>query len=451
MKKIMIALIVLSACRASAFAAEMKIEAGAGVGSAIAKGDWKDFAGGGIGFDLSYEGYKIDDMFTVGAGLFYTSAEAQSIPGFDYSAISYSALGLTPYLKAEKQIGAQTVYGILGLGVYNARNTSGDIKSGGAVVSTVDSASAYYPGLNLGGGVMYPLNDNMKIGGELKYHLIFASGVNPRYLVPAVKFTYSFGAAPVSKEPPAPATVLPADSVKCPGTSLGGAVLTGGCAPDTDADGVADSLDKCPHTATGTAVDSIGCPLDADADGVADSLDKCPGTPKAIAVDATGCPAGSAVEVQALDRLLLVAAPGSVTPAVVAAVRGAAGDPACPWEQADKLCMKLAMEFDYDKAELKGDFAAQLTEISVFMKANPTARIELQGYTDDKGDEDYNLKLSEARANAVIKHLVETDGADAARLSAKGMGKAQPVATNTADDGRQANRRVIAILSMGKP
>ena len=459
MKKIITALVIFAACGTSAFAAEMKTEVSAGLGSAMAKGDWGDSAGGGIGVDLAYEGCKIDDIFTVGAGLFYTRAAAQDIPGFDYSAVSYSALGLTPYIKAEKKVGGQTLYGVFGFGPYNIRNTAGDIKSGGSVTGSVVSASAYYIGANLGGGVMYQLNDKMKIGGELKYHFIFASGVNPKYLVPAVRFAYAFGGEKVTRPPAAapvvaavrPETnaVIPADSIKkCPGTSFGDAVLTGGCAPDSDADGVPDSIDKCPGTSTGTAVDAIGCPLDTDADGVPDSFDKCPGTPAAIAVDAAGCPAGSPAEVQALNRLLLLAAPGSATPAVVAAVRGAAGDPACPWDQTDKMCMKLAMEFDYDKAELKGDFAAQLREIVVFMSANPGARIELQGYTDEHGSDDYNLKLSEARANAVMKHLIETDGLDAGRLSVKGFGKALPVASNLTEESRQGNRRVIAVLSM---
>ena len=237
---------------------------------------------------------------------------------------------------------------------------------------------------------------------------------------------------------------------KCPGTPAGTMVDAAGCPVNTDADGVADYLDKCPGTPAGVAVNAAGCPLDGDADGVADYLDKCPGTPAAIAVDAGGCAAGSPAEMQALDRLALVAAPDSVTPGVVDAVRGAAGDPACPWDLADKLCMKLAMAFDYDKAEVKGDFAAQLKEIAAFMAANPRARIELRGYTDDRGEEDYNLNLSKGRAGSVLKHLVETSGIDAGRLSAKGMGKADPIASNQTAEGQQRNRRVIAILTMDK-
>ncbi|MCX5793037.1 MAG: PorV/PorQ family protein [Elusimicrobia bacterium] len=240
-----------------------------------------------------------------------------------------------------------------------------------------------------------------------------------------------------------------ADSLdKCPETSTGTAVDMAGCPLDTDADGVTDSFDKCPGTSTGTAVDAAGCPLDTDADGVTDSFDKCPGTSTGTAVDAIGCPLGSPAEVQAIDRPLPVAVPGLATPAVAAAVRGAAGDPACPTDQTDKLCMKLAMEFDSDAAVLKDDLASQIKELSAFMAANAGARIELQGYTDDQGGDDYNLKLSEDRATAVMRQFVKVGGLDAGRLSAKGMGNTRPVASNLTEDGRQSNRRVIAVLSI---
>lgn len=256
-------------------------------------------------------------------------------------------------------------------------------------------------------------------------------------------------AAPAAKAgPPAPAPVpVPAPiPVPAPAPVIAEAII----APaDTDNDGVTDPFDKCPGTSTGTAVDAAGCPLDSDADGVTDSMDKCPGTPAGIAVDAAGCQAGTKVEMQAIDRLALVAAPGSVTPGVVDAVLGAAGDPACHWDQAEKLCLKLLIEFDFDKAKLRGAYASRLKEIAAFMAANPGARIELQGHTDDRGSSEYNIRLSRDRANSVMKHFIEVNGLEAGRLSYKGIGKAQPAVSNLTDDGRQINRRVIAVLTMG--
>ncbi|MCX5785704.1 MAG: PorV/PorQ family protein [Elusimicrobia bacterium] len=195
---------------------------------------------------------------------------------------------------------------------------------------------------------------------------------------------------------------------------------------DSDGDGVRDSLDKCPGTSAGTIVDAAGCPLDSDADGVPDYLDKCPGTPAAVAVDTVGCPS-----------------------APVAAVVPEALNPACPWEQADKSC-QLDIEFDYDKAELKGDFAEQLKKIAVYMSANPGARLDLRGYTDDHGEDEYNINLSKDRAEAVQKYLVQAGALDAGRLLVKGMGKSQPIASNETEEGRKKNRRVTAVLA-GEP
>ena len=243
---------------------------------------------------------------------------------------------------------------------------------------------------------------------------------------------------------------------KCSGTPAGIVVDTNGCVPvvdaDTDSDGVSDSLDKCPGTLAGIVVDTNGCVpvVDTDADGVPDSLDKCPGTPAAIAVDAAGCPSGSLAEIQALESLIRLAAPGSITSPIVDAVRNSAADPACPWDQAGMLC-QLVMGFDYEKAELKADFASRMKAIAVFMKTNPGARLELQGYTDDHGTDEYDLNLSRNRAEAVMKHFVEVDGLEAGRLSAKGMGKVQPVAPNETEEGRASNRRVIAVLSVETP
>lgn len=189
-------------------------------------------------------------------------------------------------------------------------------------------------------------------------------------------------------------------------------------------------------------------PADTDGDGVIDPLDKCPGTPAGTKVEADGCPPAPVVEKQAIDRLADVAAPGSVTPVLVDSVRDAAGDPACPWEQKDKLCMKLGTKFDYDKSDIKPEFMPQLKEIAAFMTANPPAILELRGCTDDRGADTYNMKLSEARANAVKTYFINETGLAAERLSAVGLGKASPVASNLTDEGRQANRRVIVVLSM---
>ena len=75
------------------------------------------------------------------------------------------------------------------------------------------------------------------------------------------------------------------------------------------------------------------------------------------------------------------------------------------------------------------------------MAANPALKIEVQGHTDNLGGDDYNQKLSEARANSVMIWLTQ-HGVVAGRVTAKGYGKARPVADNNSDEGRMKNRRV---------
>ena len=74
------------------------------------------------------------------------------------------------------------------------------------------------------------------------------------------------------------------------------------------------------------------------------------------------------------------------------------------------------------------------------LKDVPAMKIEISGFTDSKGSDDYNITLSQNRAKSVVDYLVK-EGVKPDRLSYKGYGKEQPVATNDTDEGRQQNRR----------
>jgi OOP family OmpA-OmpF porin len=86
-----------------------------------------------------------------------------------------------------------------------------------------------------------------------------------------------------------------------------------------------------------------------------------------------------------------------------------------------------------------------LDEAAEALKDNPDVRVTIAGYTDSIGSEDYNLKLSERRAQAVKQYLVSR-GIAASRLNTVGRGEADPIAPNTKDgkdnpEGRAMNRR----------
>jgi outer membrane protein OmpA-like peptidoglycan-associated protein len=98
--------------------------------------------------------------------------------------------------------------------------------------------------------------------------------------------------------------------------------------------------------------------------------------------------------------------------------------------------------FDFNKAALKPDSDAVLTRALAAVQANAAMPVEVQGHTDNVGGDDANLKLSQARADAVKSWFV-AHGIPAARLTAKGYGRGQPIADNDTPEGRAKNRRVV--------
>jgi OOP family OmpA-OmpF porin len=98
--------------------------------------------------------------------------------------------------------------------------------------------------------------------------------------------------------------------------------------------------------------------------------------------------------------------------------------------------------FDVDRAEVGAESRATLEEVANLLKSDPALRLEVAGHTDNTGGADHNMKLSLARAAAVVNALVGTYGIDKTRLQPKGYGDTKPVAPNDSDQGRSKNRRV---------
>lgn len=232
---------------------------------------------------------------------------------------------------------------------------------------------------------------------------------------------------------------------KCPDTpkEARGMVDADGCPADSDNDGVPDYLDKCPDTPEGVAVDSNGCPIDSDGDGVPDYLDKCPDTPKEARgmVDENGCPKDSDNDGVAdyLDDCPEVA--------------GVASNKGCPEvKQEVRTLFQRALQgiqFETGKSTIKKSSYGILNEIADILKENPDYLVEIQGHTDNTGNAEMNLKLSDERAASVRQYLIDK-GIDANRMTAKGYGLTQAVADNKTAAGRAKNRRVEFIVSFEK-
>jgi OOP family OmpA-OmpF porin len=152
--------------------------------------------------------------------------------------------------------------------------------------------------------------------------------------------------------------------------------------------------------------------MDSDGDGVPDFLDKCPNTPTGTKVDGSGCP------------LVIKNTTVYIT-------------------EQDKQVVKEAvknLEFDFAKATIRDHSYASLDRLAQLLQEK-NFNLKLAGYTDNVGSVAANLKLSSARANAVKTYLIGK-GVSEAHIQAEGYGKANPIASNKTEKGRQINRRV---------
>ena len=249
---------------------------------------------------------------------------------------------------------------------------------------------------------------------------------------------------------------------RCPNTPAGTAVDANGCPRDGDGDGVADARDKCPNTPAGTAVDASGCPKDSDGDGVADAADKCPNTPAGTPVDATGCASDSDRDGVSDARDVCPDTPAGTKVDRFGCPQDADGDgvtddrdqcpntiaglsvdpKGCPSAfQVGEPLILIGVNFQTGKAVLLPASQGILDQVAHSLIDNPDVNVEVGGHTDNLGSEAANLRLSQARADAVRQYLIGK-GVDAGRITAKGYGEGNPVADNATAAGRTANRRV---------
>ena len=208
---------------------------------------------------------------------------------------------------------------------------------------------------------------------------------------------------------------------KCP--EIAGVAELGGC-PDKDGDGVADHEDKCPDVAG--KVEVGGCP-DRDGDGVADAEDKCPDD--AGEAKLGGCPDRDGDGIIDNDDKC-------------PEVPGLVENQGCVPKDVAKFTGAIeGIQFATGKAEITKKSHRILAKTAGIMKRYETMRMRIEGHTDNVGDSEANLVLSQARADAVRDYLTG-QGVAANRLEAKGYGDSKPVADNGTAKGRGKNRRI---------
>ena len=159
---------------------------------------------------------------------------------------------------------------------------------------------------------------------------------------------------------------------------------------------------------------------------------------------------GAALAKQATEKANALCPPQPAVAAVVPVVVPEAPlEPipaAEPSPERMKYCVSLDIEFDINKADIRPQYNDEVAKVGDFMKKYPTTTALIEGYADEVGNDDYNMQLSQRRAESVVKSLVVNFGIDPARLSSKGYGKARPVANNATDAGKQKNRHIVAVI-----
>ena len=102
--------------------------------------------------------------------------------------------------------------------------------------------------------------------------------------------------------------------------------------------------------------------------------------------------------------------------------------------------------FDTNSDVIRPESTPTLRDIGEMLNAHGDLALTIEGHTDSEGDDDYNLELSERRAQAVVRYLVEEYDVASNRLAAEGLGESAPVGDNSTPEGRQQNRRVELVV-----
>jgi OOP family OmpA-OmpF porin len=113
----------------------------------------------------------------------------------------------------------------------------------------------------------------------------------------------------------------------------------------------------------------------------------------------------------------------------------------------EQYCSVLDLLFEIKGDEIQRDDKEKLAAVGTFMKKYPDTTAVIEGHSDDVGKSDYNLKLSQQRAESVVSYLVDEHHIAASRLTAVGYGETRPIADNSTKEGKQMNRRINAVIA----
>lgn len=351
-----------------------------------------------------------------------------------------AALNVAYLIRSEKELGRSLMGNAahLGLGIelnlgHPAVTALADVNTA-VVAGPLNEKTARSVPLQLSGGVRWQATDALNVTGGAGVGLVTGLGVPDLELLLALGYRWGGSERPVPAPRAQVVTTAAATELTLAGqettgpavriatvTAPSGASSSGPTKdtwqdPDPDDDGLVGALDRCPAAPEDydQHEDEDGCPdPDNDADGVLDAEDRCPQTPETIngVQDQDGCPDEGRPWVAFNEREI------SIIQKQVLFLSGS--------DQLQRMAFKT------------------LGQVAQLLKARwRIQRLLIEGHTDNQGDKEFNVDLSERRAYRVAQFLIDA-GVAPARLETKGFGQTQPVATNRTAKGRAKNRRVV--------
>jgi outer membrane protein OmpA-like peptidoglycan-associated protein len=217
--------------------------------------------------------------------------------------------------------------------------------------------------------------------------------------------------------------------------------------PDNDKDGLPDVSDRCPDEPEDPDhfEDLDGCPEpDNDKDGIPDVKDKCPNDPEDIDAfeDEDGCPEPDNDRDGIPDDK-------DKCPDGKEVINGIDDEDGCPDEgethvevTSEKVTIDTKIMFDFDSARIRPESFSILNQVALTLQANmQLKKIRVEGHTDERGTDDYNLVLSQRRSESVMQYLIGR-GVAPERLEAVGYGEQKPIIKESTEAAWAKNRRV---------
>ena len=268
---------------------------------------------------------------------------------------------------------------------------------------------------NIGIGKHWDVGNSLKIITEIAAYQTLDSGDSNTHLGYKLGLAYTFGMS----------------------TAIKKSVFV-----DSDNDGIFDKMDSCASTPIGRRVDNIGCALDSDNDGVLNTIDMCSDTPAGMKVNAKGC---RLTLDQDQDGVL-----NNVDQCADTPMTDKVDGNGCGISTEKQVSTPLNVLFDNNRSVINNPDDAQFQVFADFMNRYPATDTAIEGHASAPGNTDYNMMMSQKRAEAIKTLLVNKYGIESVRITTEGLGETQLLDKSDTLASNKVNRRITAKVSASK-